>query len=80
MLDIAVNFKINKAIAMMRGKSPPSEHVLRENQVEQLFGFKEEPKCTEILFLNVPISVNLTDFRYKPDRHDSLRPSYQVYI
>ena len=24
---------------MMRGKSSPSEHVLRENQVEQLFGF-----------------------------------------
>ena len=24
---------------MMRGKSPPSEHVLKKNQVEQLFGF-----------------------------------------
>ena len=31
-----ININKNKAISMMRGKSPPSE-LLRDNQVEQLF-------------------------------------------
>ena len=30
----------NKAIAMMCGLSPPSEHLLEKNQVEQFFEFK----------------------------------------
>ena len=31
--------RIKKDISMMRGKSPPSELIFRENQVEKLFGF-----------------------------------------
>ena len=48
---------LNKWISMMGGKSPPSEYKLqiiiyRENQVEQLFCFKDNLERQLIVFLS----------------------------
>ena len=42
--------KKNKAIVMMRGKSPPSEHVLQKNKSSNSLGFKDDLEGSSIPF------------------------------